>query len=72
MHVRFIQCLAGTNFCHNPGDVCEFTDEKAARLIEGGIAEPVKTSAKLETASVPKPAMETATVFDDLAPTSKP
>ena len=67
MRVRFKQCLAGSNFCHNPGDVCDFADDKAARLIEAGIAEPVKSAAKLEQATAPQPTLETTTLAD-LAP----
>lgn len=67
MRVRFKQCLAGSNFCHNPGDVCDFGDDKAARLIEAGIAEPIKSAAKLETATAAELSLETATL-PDLAP----
>jgi hypothetical protein len=62
MKVRFLTCMVGADFVRNAGDVAELPDAEAARLIEGGVAEPVKLAAKLRTTKAPQPRLETATL----------
>lgn len=38
MKVRFLQCLAGVIDTYNPGDVIDFPDDIAQRLIDAEIA----------------------------------
>ncbi|KAF0129257.1 MAG: hypothetical protein FD152_2214 [Xanthobacteraceae bacterium] len=42
MKVRMIQCQAGVDFVRNPGDVLDVPDAEAARMIEAGIATPLR------------------------------
>lgn len=51
MKVRVIHCMAGSDYVHNPGSVVEFADDEALRLIDAGIAEPLRP----ETAAVEAP-----------------
>lgn len=51
MHVKMIQCQAGTDFVRNPGDVVEVSDAEAIRMIEAGIALPVRDNVPETTAA---------------------
>mgnify|MGYP001287961313 CR=1 FL=1 len=42
MKVRMIQCQAGVDFVRNPGDVVDVSDAEAGRMIEAGIASPLR------------------------------
>lgn len=53
--------MAGENFVWNHGDEIEVPDAEGKRFIEAGIAEPVSTAPKKETASKKTPAKRTAT-----------
>jgi hypothetical protein len=41
MKLKVVHCMAGSDYVHNPGDVVEFADDEAVRLIDAGIAEPL-------------------------------
>lgn len=61
MKVRMLTSMAGENFVWNNGDEIEVPDSEGKRFIEAGIAEPVSTAPKKETASKKTPAKRTAT-----------
>lgn len=58
MKVRVLQCMAGTSFVFNHGDVAELDDAEAMRLIAAGIAEPwgpeTASTGPAENAAKPK------------------
>lgn len=41
MKIKILQCLAGTNHVRNAGEIHEYEDIEAGRLIAAGIAEAV-------------------------------
>lgn len=51
MKLRVIHCMAGSDFVHKPGDVVEFDDAEAVRLIDAGIAEPLQSETAAEGAA---------------------
>jgi hypothetical protein len=53
-----IQCQAGTDFVRNPGDVLEIPDAEALRMIDAGIAVPLRDG-PVETTVAKPPAAET-------------
>lgn len=44
--VKMKTTLAGVGVIHNPGDVAEFSDAAAQRLLDRGLAEPVEGASK--------------------------
>lgn len=64
MRVRMKTCLAGVDFVRNVGDVCEFDDAEAARLVDKGYAEPLgpetASAAPAEKATKPRAAKRVA------------
>lgn len=59
--VRLMTGIAGTDFSYAAGDVREFRDADAKRLIDAGLAEPVKKPAPAKPQTKQgKPAAETA------------
>lgn len=57
MQLRFTTYVIGG---YVPGQVAEFAHEQAAEFIRQGVAVPVEQSKKLETATQPRPQVETA------------
>lgn len=51
MRVRFLQHLCGPNVNHYPGDVADFPDSEAERLVAAGAAEAVVEPARDERAT---------------------
>ena len=65
MKIKYTTCVAGADFCRNPGDVADVDDAEGARLVAAGFAKPVKTTAaKVETATVKPAIIEKATADD--------
>lgn len=62
MRLRFTTCMVGGDFVRNAGDIADVPDAQAARLIEAGFAEVVREPEQIETATLPTPKLETATV----------
>lgn len=59
MKVRMLTGLAGVHYSVSPGDLHDVDAAEAKRLIDAGIAEPVKTVAKkIETTEAKVPAKE--------------
>ncbi len=50
--VRLLTARVGNNFSQRPGEVIEVADDEARRMIDGHLAEPVRTAAGRK----PKPA----------------
>ncbi len=61
MKIKLIHALAGISFSYRRGEVIEIDDAEAVRLINGGLAAPVKEEVLVETAEAPKPKVEKAT-----------
>lgn len=51
MKLRVRHCMAGSDYVHKPGDVVEFADDEAARLIDAGIAEALQPETAAESAA---------------------
>lgn len=50
MKLTMLVSMAGVDFAVMPGDVREFPDKEASRLIEAGYAQPVRSTKDHETA----------------------
>lgn len=61
MKIKMLTSMAGADFTWNNGDEVEVSDAEGKRFIEAGIAEPISTAPKKETASKKTPAKRTAT-----------
>lgn len=48
MKIKMLTSQAGVDFVRNPGDELDVPDAEAIRMIEAGIAEPVRVEAKME------------------------
>ena len=48
MKVRIVHCMAGSDYVRNPGDEVEVEDAEAVRLIDAGIAEPLRPETAAE------------------------
>lgn len=58
--IRFLTCMAGSDFVHNAGDVVECSDAQAQRFADAGIAEIIESQPKIERATA-KRKVETTT-----------
>ena len=43
MKIQITECLSGPGVLHNIGDIVEYSNKDAARLIKAGFAIPVRT-----------------------------